>query len=237
LRARAFFRQPNAYFEVGAGDLVLAEPNTYMNYGPLPQGGWDCLWVHFNPRPEWLDALKLPRAAKGLFKYRIDSMKKRKLISDALRRCVAYSSAANQMHAQELAFAALEEAFFLIARERAQDEHHPALSAPIRRVVERLREDLAAQHSLISLGRIAQLSPTRLTHRFKQETGESVIAYLLKLRLRRAGLLLQSSEKSVKEISFETGFASPFYFSRQFRRHFRMSPSIYRERGSGKGAG
>ncbi|MBI3831318.1 MAG: helix-turn-helix domain-containing protein [Planctomycetes bacterium] len=230
LGGRAFYKQPGVYFEVAAGDVVLAEPNSYMHYAPIFPGAWDCLWVHFNPRPEWLDALKLPRAGKGLFKYRFESAKKRRPISDALRRCVAYSQSSDLLHAQELAFSSLEEALYLVARERKQDARHPALSEPVRRVVDHLSGDLAARHTLASLGRVARLSATRLTHRFKAETGESVIAYLLKLRLRRGAVLLQASEKSVKEIAYATGFASPFYFSRQFRRHFRMSPVAYRSR-------
>ncbi|MCW8132760.1 MAG: helix-turn-helix domain-containing protein [Planctomycetota bacterium] len=230
LSGRAFFKQEGVHVDVKAGDVVVAEPNSYMHYAPVLPQGWDCLWVHFNPRPEWLEALSLPRVGKGLGRMRLEGRRARGLVTEALRRCVAYVEGMDRMFAQDLAFAALEEALFLLARAKAQDAKHPALSLPILAVVDALHENLAGGHSLASLARLARLSPTRLTHRFKRETGDSVIAYLLKLRLRRASQLLQAGGKSVKEIAFETGFASPFYFSRQFSRHFRMSPAAYRAR-------
>lgn len=230
LSGKGFYKQQGVHLEVGSGDLLLGEPRAYMHYAPILPKGWECLWIHFTPRPAWLDALHLPRVGKGLYRYNIAGARARKPVVVALKRCIAFVESAERNFAQELAYSALEEALYLIARVKAQDARHPALSAPIHAVVTTLREDLARTHSLESLARVARLSPTRLTHRFKQETGESVIAYLLKLRLGRAASLLQTTQKSVKEIAFETGFASPFYFSRQFGRHFQMSPAAFRTR-------
>jgi AraC family transcriptional regulator of arabinose operon len=207
-----------------------------MHYAPLRDtGGWDCLWVHFNPRPAWLDALKLPRAGKGIGCFHVAQAKQRKLIELALRRCVDYANfaSAGDMYGgfgQELALAALEEAIFLVARELTLSGGSAALSEPVRKVVELLDRHLAQEHSLTVLAREARLSPSRLTHRFKEETGESVIGYLMKLRLRRAAQMLQLPERSVKEVAFSVGFRSPFYFSRQFRNHFNTSPQEFQRR-------
>jgi len=228
LQGRAFFRQPGNYLEVTAGDVLLAAPGSYMHYAPLLPKGWDCFWVHFNPPPAWLPALRWPRAGKGLFKLRLRNAPTRREAAAALRRCMAYAAREAGPFGQELAYTALGEAVFLIARERAADPRAPVLSDAVRRVTEHMEETPAARHTLASLARLAGYSPTRLTHRFKHETGESVIAYLLKLRLRRAAGLLQATGRTIKEIAFETGFASQFYFSRQFQRHYATSPSLYR---------
>jgi len=231
LKGRAFFKQPAARVEVGAGDVLLAEPGAYMHYAPARDtGGWDCLWAHFNPRPGWLEALKLPRVGRGLYRLHVVSARDRKPLDLALRRCIEYSGAAYGGYAQELALAALEEVVFLIARETARAGGGKPLSPVVRRVVDVLNERMAEGHSLAALAREAHLSPSRLTHRFKAETGESVIGYLLKLRLRRAAQMLQEPGRSIKEVAFAVGFRSPFYFSRQFRSHFHASPLDYQRR-------
>jgi transcriptional regulator GlxA family with amidase domain len=62
------------------------------------------------------------------------------------------------------------------------------------------------------------------------ETGDSIIAYLMKLRLRHAAKLLALPELSVKEVAHASGFSSQYYFSRQFRSHFSLSPLGYRKK-------
>ncbi|MBI5395942.1 MAG: helix-turn-helix transcriptional regulator [Verrucomicrobia bacterium] len=63
---------------------------------------------------------------------------------------------------------------------------------------------------------------------FKRETGLRPMAWLNQRRLQMACQHLASTSKTVTEIAEACGFASPFYFSRQFRRHHGLSPLRYR---------
>lgn len=56
--------------------------------------------------------------------------------------------------------------------------------------------------------------------------------YLLRRRITIAGELLSSGDGSITEISLQTGFESPSYFSKQFRRLTGLSPSEYRKKGT-----
>jgi AraC family transcriptional regulator of arabinose operon len=225
----AFFRQPGVEFEAHNGDLVLLKPHSYHHYGPLP-GGWDCLWAHFIARPAWLSALSLPSAGKGIYRLHISNPKAHRQICRSLTRCVSFAKAIDSGFSQELAMNALEEAVYLAARENAYDGRERPLSPVIRRVLEHLGESYAEPQSLARLARLGGLSASRLTHIFKDETGDSIIAYLLKLRLRQGARLLEFSDRSVKEVAYEVGFKSPFYFSRQFHSFFAMSPKQYRQK-------
>ena len=52
---------------------------------------------------------------------------------------------------------------------------------------------------------------------------------LLSVRMRQAARLLEYSTLGVAEIAAEVGFESAFYFSRQFRARFGVSPTSYRQ--------
>lgn len=56
--------------------------------------------------------------------------------------------------------------------------------------------------------------------------------YLTEFRIRRACILLASTEKIIKEISFEVGFKDQMYFSTVFRSVIGMTPTEFRMRES-----
>ena len=73
------------------------------------------------------------------------------------------------------------------------------------------------------------LSPSRLRHLFKSETGTSFVKYLRLVRMRRARHLLETSFLSVKEIAKRVGIADPSHFVRDFEKEFELSPDKYRK--------
>lgn len=64
---------------------------------------------------------------------------------------------------------------------------------------------------------------------FKKYTGISPKQYLLQLKIMRAKELLVGSSLTIKEISYELGFQSIFYFSRIFKEKTGMNPSDLRK--------
>ncbi len=64
---------------------------------------------------------------------------------------------------------------------------------------------------------------------FKKYTGVSPVNYHIKLKLIKAKELLLHTDKSLKEIAFETGFFSESYFSRIFRDKMGQVPSSLRK--------
>jgi len=70
---------------------------------------------------------------------------------------------------------------------------------------------------------------------FKQYTGLAPAQYIAQLRLQRAKELLSTTIKSIKEIAVEMNYESVDYFSTQFRRQTKMTPTQYRKGCSGNG--
>jgi len=65
---------------------------------------------------------------------------------------------------------------------------------------------------------------------FKTVTGITPLAYITKLRINQAKILLeQSSFISIANIASNCGFCDSFYFSTCFKRHIGKSPSEYRK--------
>ncbi|MFW5435127.1 AraC family transcriptional regulator [Paenibacillus apiarius] len=63
---------------------------------------------------------------------------------------------------------------------------------------------------------------------FKQETGMSPKAYVLRSRMKKAAVLLMESRQSITEIALLLGYDSIHYFSNQFASVYGVSPSAYR---------
>ena len=64
---------------------------------------------------------------------------------------------------------------------------------------------------------------------FKDAFGMTFRDYVVRLRLKEAGRLLQNPQASVTEVAYTVGFNDISYFSRMFKRHFGVSPSAMHE--------
>lgn len=63
---------------------------------------------------------------------------------------------------------------------------------------------------------------------FKSVTGESIYAFVKRLRIEKAAFLLQSSI-SITDIAYKYGFSST-HFSTTFKKHFSMTPNQYKSK-------
>ena len=97
-------------------------------------------------------------------------------------------------------------------------------------VIDYIFGHLDGQISLQTLAGVANYSPFHLQKVFKHIIGDSPKQYIIKLRLETAfHLLIIHPQKSVQEISIESGFSSPAVFSRAIKTYFRYSPGQIRD--------
>lgn len=208
------------------GDWVLLRPGTPHDYGVEPvQEHWELVWAHFQPRAEWLDWLAWPAVADGLLHLHIESDK-------LAGQFLAVHALLDSQHrrAEALAMNALE-ALLL-----GCDAHNPraetsALDARIQRALDYLDQHLADKLLIDDVAEAVGLSPSRLAHLFRAETGETVQGHLETRRMQLAADLLRRTGFPIKQIAAQCGFESPFYFSQRFRRFSGASPMAFRARG------
>jgi transcriptional regulator GlxA family with amidase domain len=91
-----------------------------------------------------------------------------------------------------------------------------------------LEDSFHLKIGLREMGRQVNLSPWRLAHLFKLETGMSPQRYLTLVRLQRAKDQLVHSYLSVQEIGIAVGIPNPSHFTRSFKAAYGMTPIEYR---------
>ena len=82
--------------------------------------------------------------------------------------------------------------------------------------------DMLAQKMLVSR--------TRMYAKIKAITGQTPNDFFITLRLKKAAFLLRNNpELNVTQISDQTGFSSPRYFSKLFKKAYQLTPMAYRQ--------
>lgn len=92
-------------------------------------------------------------------------------------------------------------------------------------IEENLDEDL----KLEAVAQVAGISPFHFHRIFKGISGETLAAYVRRVRLEQAAILLKHTERSVTDIAFGAGYQTHESFTRAFQRRFGISPSQMRE--------
>lgn len=101
-------------------------------------------------------------------------------------------------------------------------------SSIIEDTVAYIGEHLTENLTLEQLAGHASLSPFYFSRLFKRETGFSPHGYLIATRVNTAKYLLKSTDESIKNICFATGFASESSFCTTFKKVTGFTPSEYR---------
>ena len=83
--------------------------------------------------------------------------------------------------------------------------------------------------TLSHLGEQYHVDPTYLSRVFSQRYGESITAFIARIRIEKA-IELMIRKQSFEAISFEVGYEDYNYFSRVFRKQTGMSPSEYKKK-------
>jgi AraC-like DNA-binding protein len=87
---------------------------------------------------------------------------------------------------------------------------------------------LFSQLSLDDLANLTNNSLTSFKRKFKEIYNDSPANYIKNTRLKKATELLQLSDKSVADISYECAFNDQAHFSNSFKRKYNLTPSAYR---------
>ena len=73
------------------------------------------------------------------------------------------------------------------------------------------------------------VSESKLRNEFLAQTGENIGHYIDRQVIAQAKRLLSNPSLSISHISSRLGFCDQFYFSRQFKKHYGITPSEYRK--------
>ena len=213
----------------GPGDLVLLKPGTLHDYGTAPgHDAWEPLWAHLIPPPAWLGWLDWPERAPGLLHLNVHGHEFEPRIVQRFHDAIRLNAGSSRLR-EALAMNALEEVLLWCDH---LNPHTAAVGVDprIRRALDLIHEQFSRPLTVAVLARHSGLSPSRFTHLFQHETGQTPQRYLELRRLGRARELLEFTQAAVGEIARQVGYDNPFYFSLRFRRLTGTSPRTWRGR-------
>lgn len=117
----------------------------------------------------------------------------------------------------------------LFSGDKAEAAEAERLCSQDKAFVTRLRE-IIQQHladsdfSVERLGEEIGLSRVQLYRKVKVLTGKTPVELLRKARLMKARTMVTTTDRSIAEIAYATGFTSPSYFNKCFKDEFGVSP-------------
>ncbi len=102
----------------------------------------------------------------------------------------------------------------------------------INKVVQFINNHLGENLDLQTLASVGNYSTYHFHRIMRAHFGESLGAYIVRLRLETAVSLLRFSEVSISDIAFKVGYESPSSFNKAFKKRFGVSPNEYRQNNS-----
>lgn len=94
-------------------------------------------------------------------------------------------------------------------------------------IVDYLELNLALHITIEQICRANQISRSRLQNLFKEKTGMGIIEYYSHMKINAAKSMIRTQNMNFTQISEQLGYTSIHYFSRQFKKITRITPSEY----------
>lgn len=215
-----YLRTPASEKQCHAGQLGLLRAGIQHEYGTVPGGRWNFYWVHFQKLPE-IDYLPneeviVASMPEGHLQRRVKHAFENILIDSREQSNFWHMLCKNS----------LREVILLAA-----EQLNRRLDSRIELAIHYLSRHMSDVIRIEDLARAVGLSVSRLSHLFKQETGESVIEHLNRLRLQQAALLMAHMGRNASEASLDVGFNNYNHFAALFRQRFGCSPRSYIQQG------
>ena len=89
-----------------------------------------------------------------------------------------------------------------------------------------IRENLYEKPTVQSVAASVRFSPSYVSHKFREETGETLDQYIRKAKISEAKLLLRANFP-LTQISSNLGFASQSHFTNTFKKETGMTPKQF----------
>ncbi len=196
----------------------------------------DVYWVHFAPESLQLSHLlsKLPAlhawkpetdCFTSTVQYALQQLFDRNVASEhagELCRRAAYQS-----EIQTLSQHLLSELFQTL--QPGMDLETGAIYKRLRPSIDYMNENLQSTLSLADIAAPSHLAPNYFHRLFTTTFGITPLDYFTRRRMEIARQRLLADNARVKDVAFQLGFKSEFYFSRVFKKHVKISPSQYRK--------
>ncbi|MBT3192242.1 MAG: substrate-binding domain-containing protein [Verrucomicrobia bacterium] len=102
--------------------------------------------------------------------------------------------------------------------------------AHVRQALRFIREHATEGIRVPDIMRSIPLSRRSMEYRFRRSLGRSILSEIQRIRLQRASMLLEKTDKAIPDVARDSGFSSQTGFITAFRHRYSRSPSEHRAR-------
>ncbi len=224
VRGAGWVELGDARFDVTPGQLAVILPNEPHRYGADEKHPWTIYWCHAaGAVAERLGAMLRQDVPCPVFETD-DQPRLAGLFEEITDELVAGYGIDHLIPASMALAHLLGLAIAHCGRRRVPSD----VLLRVRRAISYMQQRLEEQISIPELASMVNLSTSHFHAVFRKATGFTPLDYFIRLKLRRACELLDSTTYPVKRIAEELGFADALYLSRVFHRVQGMSPTEYR---------
>ena len=146
----------------------------------------------------------------------------------AIRQSTESQSLKSVAQINELAFSLLRVLLEYLESKGIAPQINPGIMRLLP-VLEYARRHPDQKLEVAALAKKVNLSVPRFHAEFKRLFGDSPLDHVRKMRLAKASDMLRSGSLALEEIARQTGFCNQFHFSREFKKCYGSSPSVFRK--------
>ena len=211
--------------ELKKGSVILISPGVWHRYKPLANEEWQTYWVGFDGPI----AKQIINKLHFLPENPVQEIGYQKKIIQIFQQIFEVGQAEFSGYQQVLSGEIVKLAGWLHALKRKAefgDYDADAIIRKARIIIMNSPDDISIDTAADELN----MGYSKFRKLFKEYTGMAPGQYQIQLKLKRAINLLHDKNKPIKEIALESGFSSPYYFSRIFKKKLGCSPISFRNR-------
>lgn len=120
----------------------------------------------------------------------------------------------------------LQQACITLTQMVSQRKIKSTLPSHVKKCMLYIESHLSEKLSVQMLSKKFNVSADYLSASFKKATGENLSAYILRIRLEKAKMLLLQGN-SASDVAYFLGFCSESYFIKCFREHYKVTPKRF----------
>lgn len=211
---------------VEAGELAWINGYEPHAHHADPDRPWELLWLRVDGAGVAALHVLLGADRNPVFRF---SPTSRSAVRSCFRAILDLMSGA-ELHREEDIYVAFARLVSLLRRARQTAAGPAGGKTPneLEAVMRRMALYPQQPWSAVELARLAGMSVTRFYRAFRGITGSSPIDWLRRERINLAKRRLLETDAPIRAVAEQAGYNSPFFFSRDFKRHTGQSPSEFR---------
>ncbi|MCE5175559.1 MAG: AraC family transcriptional regulator [Bacteroidales bacterium] len=219
------FQNKYKIYRISPGTMIILFPGEWHRYRPLKSTGWKSHYIGFNG-----DMAKL--LLKHIFFTPEKPIENIGLSTEILYYFdrIFYLTI-NEKPGYHQICVGLLIAYIsqIIAAIKYKEFEGKEIEIKIRQACFLLNERVRHDVDVVKLAEDLNMGYSYFRKMFTKYTGLPPVQYHLQLRIRKAEIMLTTTNKTIKEIAYNLGFESAFYFSRVFKDKTNLSPVEYRK--------